>query len=187
VLAWLSSQYGVKKPKTIMTCVDSLTAFFRFCLEDGHVERVLVKKRWRPRLPKPIPKYLDKGEQARVKLKAERLSIRDRAIYEFLLSSGCRCSELTGLDLKGLDIANRTAMVLGKGRKIRQVHFSETCAILLQKYLATHPQDRDALFLNQYGNRLSKQWIYMITSGLGRKGRPRRQARPPPLSAHLCH
>jgi site-specific recombinase XerC len=33
----------------------------------------------------------------------ERLSLRDRAIYEFLLSYGCRRSELTGLDIEDVE------------------------------------------------------------------------------------
>jgi len=178
LLGWLTSQYGNKKPGTIDKSIDVLSKFFRFCLNEGHVERLLVKSRWRPRIPQAIPKYLEKSEQAMVKLQAEQLSLRDRVIYEFLLSSGCRKAELFGLDLKDVDVSHRTATVVGKGRKIRQVHFSETCAILLKKYLETHPEDTDTLFINKSGVRLSKQWIYEIASGLGKKAGLSRQISP---------
>jgi site-specific recombinase XerD len=166
---WLSAWGRDKKPRTIAGYIDSLSVFFKDCLENGHVNRLLVKKRWRPRLPKTVPKYLEKSEQAKVRLQAERRPLRDRAIYEFLLSSGCRCSEAAGLDVQDVDLPKRTATVTGKGDKTRDVHFSETCAILLKRYLSVHPKDREALFLNRFGGRLSREGIWVIISGLGKK------------------
>ena len=45
------------------------------------------------------------------------IEIRDKAMWEVLYSCGLRVSELVGLDLNALDIANGEARVLGKGRK----------------------------------------------------------------------
>ncbi len=58
---------------------------------------------------------------------------------------------------------------MGKGRKSRPVHFSETCAILLQQYLARRGKDGEALFLSRLGKRISKKRIYEIVSELGKK------------------
>jgi site-specific recombinase XerD len=167
VLDWLNSQYGGKKERTRALSISALSVFFKYCHEEHHLDRVLIKRSWRPRIPKSIPKYLDKNEQAACRLQAEKLPLRDRMIYEFLLSSGCRRSELAGLDVKDVDLGNRTAIVLGKGNKTRDVHFSEGCAILLQQYLSTHPKDTDALFLNRSGTRLSDKWFYRVTIRLG--------------------
>jgi site-specific recombinase XerD len=155
VHGWLSVHYGDKKARTYHLVLTILSGFFKFCLGKGYIGRVLTENRWRPRT----------SEQA-VKLQVEEEPLRDRLIYEFLLSSGCRRSELAGLDVKDVDLARRTATVSGKG-KTRQVHFSQGCANLLKQYLSTHPADNDALFLNRFGSRISSTGIYQVTTKLG--------------------
>jgi site-specific recombinase XerD len=154
---WLSANYGDKKAITYYLVLSVLSGFSKFCQAKGYIGRVLTEDHWRPR----------ESEQA-VKLQAEEEPLRDRTIYQFLLSSGCRRSELAGLDVKDLDLARRTATVSSMGGKIRQVLFSEGCAILLKQYLSTHPADADALFINKAGARLSPAAISRVITRLGR-------------------
>ncbi|WP_230591360.1 hypothetical protein [Lysinibacillus sphaericus] len=63
----------------------------------------MKKKRWRPQLPKSLPNYLGEYEFSRIKLISEQLSTRDRAIILFLLTSGCRVSEMSALNIKGIN------------------------------------------------------------------------------------
>lgn len=176
VLTWFNMYYGNKKERTRDFILSILSSFFKFCLAEEYIERPLIKKRWRPRIPKSLPKYLDENELARVKLRAEKLSVRDRALVLFLLSSGCRRSEAAGINVEDLDLENRTVRVKGKGGQNREVHFSEECALLLKEYLDNHhPRGEPALFVNQYGTRLSTVGIYRVTSKLGKKtGLPRK-------------
>ena len=58
---------------------------------------VVIKKRWRPKIPQSLPKYLTDSELARVKMLLENLTLRNRALILFLVSSGCRKSELSNL------------------------------------------------------------------------------------------
>jgi len=95
------------------------------------------------------------------------LPLRDRAIVEFFLSTGCRLSELTNLNVREVDLKNRTAQVTGKGRKLRFVHFSELSAILLKKYLAIRNKDHPALFLTREGSRLGNQGVQQMAHKLG--------------------
>ncbi|WP_342598090.1 tyrosine-type recombinase/integrase [Psychrobacillus sp. FSL H8-0483] len=131
VWKWLNNYSTNKKPRTIDFVLSSLSSFFRFCLEEEYMETQVIKNRWRPKIPHSLPQYLTEQEYARVKLAAEGLSIRDRALILFLFSSGCRKSEVSNLTLQDVDIAKRTAKVIGKGNKIRYIHFSEECAFLL--------------------------------------------------------
>lgn len=78
VLNWLNTRYGDKKEKTKDLVLSVLSSFFKFCQAEGYIDRVLTKNRWRPRIPKSMPKYLDDHEVARVKLSAEKMPIRDR-------------------------------------------------------------------------------------------------------------
>lgn len=152
---------------TIIRHISILSSFFKFCQSEGYIDITLIKKRWRPRRPKPLPKYLDKNEIAKIKLEAEKSSIRNRTIFELLLSSGCRVAEAQGLNIEDIDLKNRTAKVKGKGGKIRFIHFTETCAILLEIYINTHPFSTGPLFLGSKDNVLTIRTMQRIINELG--------------------
>jgi site-specific recombinase XerD len=158
-----------------------LAAFFRFCLEKGYTNRLLTKGRWHPKIETSPPKYLDDHKTARVKIHAENGPLRERAILSFLLASGCRRSEVFGLDIPRVDMEEHTATVKGKGGKERQVHFNEEAALLLGEYLKTRRDHCPALFVNKHGNRLSREGIYRVTAGIGRKAKL-----PESLNPHCC-
>lgn len=98
VLEWLKNNVWGLKPTTIDSYVSVLSKFFNYCLENGYIDKVLVKQRWKPKIPKPLPKYLDSNETAKVKIQAEKSLILERVLLVFLLTTGCRCSEATGLN-----------------------------------------------------------------------------------------
>jgi integrase/recombinase XerD len=167
---WLKDFSVCKSPRTIDLFLSCLSSFFKFCLEEDYIEKMVIKSRWRPKIPQSLPRYLSEQEYARVKLAAESLSLRDRALILFLFSSGCRRTEVSNLNFQDVDLARRTAKVNGKGNKLRHVHFSEECLLVLKDYLRSRSCDEtDALFINRKGNRLLPKGIYEITKKLGKK------------------
>lgn len=168
VLNWINKFYADKKPKTKDMIINVLSSFFNYCESEGYIEKTLIKKRWRPKINDTLPKYLGDDELAVTKLYAEKQSLRDRAIFLFLLSSGCRRTELKMLNKEDIDIDNRTAKVIGKGKKIRNVHISPECAIVLREYLTTRNDSEPALFLNKNGKRLGSCGIYHTTIKIGK-------------------
>lgn len=172
VYDWFQTISLGKKPKTKDLYYSTLSSFFHFCLvEDSvDVDILLVKKRWKPKVPKAIPKFLTESEYAKVKREAETLSLRDRALVLFLFSSGCRKSEVISLKIQGVNLDRRTAKVMGKGKKIRTVHFSEECGLVLKEYLKTRSGDEtEPLFLNKFKGPLNKNGIQLVINKLGRK------------------
>ncbi|WP_163537230.1 site-specific tyrosine recombinase/integron integrase [Gracilibacillus sp. YIM 98692] len=170
VLHWLNQFSLDKKPKTVDIVLSSLSSFFKFCLAEDYINTMVIKKRWRPKIPQSLPRYLSEQEFARVKLAAEKLPIRDRALVLFLFSSGCRSSEVSQIKMKDIDLHRRTAEVKGKGKKIRHVHFSEECACVLRDYLQSRSaESTEPLFMNKFGQSLQKSGIYKITTELGKK------------------
>lgn len=170
VLKWLNEFAIGKKPNSVHLFLSCLSAFFNFCLAEDYMDTVVIKKRWRPKRPQSLPKFLNEQEYARVKLVAETLPLRDRAIVLFLFSSGCRRSEVSNLTVQEIDLEKRTAEVKGKGKKIRHVHFSVECALVLKDYLRTRSHDKtDSLFMSRFGLPLQASGIYFITKKLGRK------------------
>lgn len=171
-----------KKEKTVDAYLTALSSFLQFCLAEEYIENVIIKKRWRPKIPKSLPKYLNENEFARVKIAAENLALRDRALMLFLFSSGCRSSEVSNLSINDVNLDKRTAEVTGKGKKIRNVHFSEECAIVLKEYLQTRfYKETDPLFLNNSGQRLGSKSIYYTTRKVGKKAGLQQSLHP-----HCC-
>lgn len=135
------------------------------------MESVPIKPRWYLREPRPLPRYLEKGEQAKVRQSAEKQILRNRIIVEFLLSSGCRIRELHLLDKSDVELENRTARVMGKGGKIREVHFSETCALLLERYGEMEEvkgEEHPALLVSNIGTRLGISRMRKIINQIGK-------------------
>ncbi|QPC47560.1 tyrosine-type recombinase/integrase [Mangrovibacillus cuniculi] len=167
---WLQEFSKGKKARTIDLFLCVLSSFFQFCLLEGYMDRVVMKKRWKPKIPHSLPKYLSEEEFARVKKASESFSTRDRALLLFLFSSGCRSAEVSSLKIKDVVLSKRTADVVGKGKKIRQVHFSVECLLLLEEYLDTREiQDEDYLFLNRRNQQLKPDGIYEVVRKIGKR------------------
>ncbi|WP_269819033.1 tyrosine-type recombinase/integrase [Lysinibacillus fusiformis] len=155
VREWINDFSIHKKPNTIALVHATLSSFLQFCFDEEYIERLIIKKRWRPQLSKSIPNYLDEYEFSCIKLIFEQLSTRDRAIILFLLTSGCRVSEMSALNIININMDKHTAEVVGKGNKIRTTHFSLECAIALQNYLQARTCDlKERLFMNKFGDHL---------------------------------
>lgn len=169
ILGWFIQNEGHLKETSLKFRLSVLSSFFSFCVKDGILDRSPMKSRWSPRLPQPIPKYLEKGDVAKARKLSESNSLRNRALFEFMLVTGCRVGEVHNLNLENIDFENRSARVFGKGNKIREVHFTEKCAVLLEGYLRTRPRNVPALFLTRNFKRLSIRRIQSILNELGEK------------------
>jgi integrase/recombinase XerD len=94
--------------------------------------------------------------------------LRDRAVLETLYGTGIRISELTGLDLEDVDLAEGEMRVLGKGSRERVVPIGGAAATALREYLAAgRPRmarsgNQRAVFLNQRGGRLTRQGAWEL-------------------------
>jgi len=84
-----------------------------------------------------------------------RYTIRNKAIVAFLKSTGCRISEMTGLDRDAVNLNKLEVVVLGKGNKERKVYLDEVAGMLLQEYLDSRQDDDPALFIGSKKNRLT--------------------------------
>lgn len=96
--------------------------------------------------------------------------LRDAAVLELLYSSGLRVSELVALDRRGIDHAQGTVRVLGKGNKERIVPVGRPALDAVERWerdgrshLAQQgsPEDREeqALFLGVRGARLGDRAV----------------------------
>jgi integrase/recombinase XerD len=74
------------------------------------------------------------------KMREQCQTIREKALFEFLLSTGCRVGEVAGATLDKINWDDNSMTVIGKGDKERTVIFSTRARLFLINYL----QDRES-------------------------------------------
>lgn len=72
---------------------------------------------------------------------------RDIAIFEMLISSGLRISELLSLKKDDISLADCKGVCLGKGNKQRVFYFSEKAKLAIAEYLKQRHDDNPYLFV----------------------------------------
>jgi integrase/recombinase XerD len=97
------------------------------------------------------------------------LTLRNRALLEFLYSTGARISEAVGLDVDDIDTHARSVLLRGKGGKQRLVPVGRPAVEALQAYLvrgrpelARRGRGTPSMFLNARGGRLSRQSAWQV-------------------------
>lgn len=74
---------------------------------------------------------------------------RDRAIMEFLLSTGCRVSEMVSVNISDIDQIDHSLDVIGKGGKKRTVYIKESAWLHIKLYLESRTDNEPSLFINK--------------------------------------
>lgn len=75
-------------------------------------------------------------------------NIREKALVDFIFSTGCRVSECSDINLSDINWDTRSAIIRhGKGNKQRIVYFNAESELTLQKYLEQRKGNDEALFV----------------------------------------
>ena len=141
-----------KKPKTINCHFSCIHAFYDYLIEDERMTLANpVKKHYRLRLPRPLPKHL-RDEQV-VALFNEISDTRDRAMFMLMLRCGLRVEEVARLTADAIEYRSRQLYVFnGKGSKDRVVYLSEDALIALSSYAEKRKWSKEKkVFLVQKG------------------------------------
>jgi integrase/recombinase XerC len=98
-------------------------------------------------------------------------AIRDRLVFEMLYATGCRVSELCGLNLLSVDLGRNILRVMGKGAKERVVPFGLPARDALDSWLAIRATlnpatGEQALLINAKGKRLGVRAVYQLVASL---------------------
>ena len=104
------------------------------------------------------------------KIRDSLQTVKEKALVEFLLSTGCRVSEVANLQIGNIDFRAGECVVLGKGNKERTVYISDNVMYYLQKYLVERRFSAgDPLFLNDRGKAMSKCSIEQLMHKIGKR------------------
>ena len=121
------------------------SAFFGWLRKEDLIEKnpcdnlAPIKRRKEKKLP------FDGEDLVRIQ-DAAAADKRDAAIIAFLLSTGCRISEVCGVNRDDVDLSGQQLIVLGKGNKERTVYIDDECKVRLRIYLDARTDDLPALF-----------------------------------------
>lgn len=125
VIAFLKDLRQTIQQSSAKTYLIALRSFYGWLEDNGYVDksapaRVTVVSE--DRIPDPPP-----AEDITALFAAARNPL-ERALARGLLATGCRISELVGLQIDHLDLVAREAVVMGKGARERVVFFTEDVA-----------------------------------------------------------
>lgn len=86
------------------------------------------------------------------KLRGVLRSDREKAIVEFMLSTGCRVEEMANLRKENIDMDTGAVHLFGKGKKHRTSRMSMTARKAMADYLAGRKDDCPFAFVNERGS-----------------------------------
>ncbi|MBI5874344.1 MAG: tyrosine-type recombinase/integrase [Deltaproteobacteria bacterium] len=116
---------------------------------------------------------VEAGNSQESKKKKTITALRDKAILEVLYSAGLRVSELTGLNMKDVDIDSGIIKVIGKGNKERIAILGEKAREALKAYLvgAHGRAPLQPVFLGARGERIYPRAVQrLVRDTAGKSG-----------------
>ncbi|MEN9342622.1 MAG: hypothetical protein RIR24_209 [Actinomycetota bacterium] len=177
---WLfaADQSGLAK-STLARKSAAIRAFSSWLKKNNYVEADFAQRLKSPKASRPLPKVVSRESldeifsALTVKATAENPNgIRDLAVIELLYASGCRVSELVGLNLEDVDYSRNILRVMGKGAKQRMVPFGAPARDALKSWIEVgRPQlssekSGQALLLNSRGQRLGVRQVFALVASL---------------------
>lgn len=154
---------------TILRNVASIRSLYNFCEKKRMIDINPADNVHTPPVEKKAPVILSLEEVEKLLIQPDQTTnsgARDAAMLELLYATGIRVSELMALNLSDVDLA-LASVKCTTGSKSRVIPIGKMAKIALQNYIGTYREqfvkgEEDALFLNYYGNRLSRQGFWKI-------------------------
>lgn len=161
--------------------ISGLKSFFNFLVFEGYRESSPIDLIESPKLGRKLPIVLSLDE---IELLLNTIDLgnslghRNRAIIETLYGSGLRVSELVNLKISDLYFKENMMLITGKGDKQRLVplgayakkhikHYKDEVRVLNK----ITEEDRDTLFLNRNGRKLTRAMIFTLIKQLAKQAK----------------
>lgn len=159
-------------PGTVNRLLSAVKGFYRYLLESGQavINPFSAVKNFKA--PRKLPRFFFEEEMKAI-LEIEVTdfaSARDRFLFEFLYSTGCRISEAVALNRSQFSSRTETISIVGKGNKERIVCVGDLCRQAYAVYAAYRTafvrargwEENEALFINRRGGRLTARGADLI-------------------------
>lgn len=136
-------QKGISR-RTIDKYREYIARFFSWACNEGYISSNPAKNI-------AAIRYEEKPREALAQVELEYLrmackTIRERAMIEFLYSTGARVSELTTIKKTDINWYEKSVHLFGKGRKHRTSYLNAKAEVALKEYLESRNDDCEYLF-----------------------------------------
>lgn len=167
-------------PSSVERSVAAVKSFHKFLVREGLATDHPAGRVPLPKKPERLPDVVSIEDIDRLlgqPFADGPSGLRDRAALEVLYGCGLRVSELVGLDLLDIDLAESLLRVRGKGDKDRIVPIAGVALSALDDYLhhgrpflrtkKGRGADPSAVFVNIRGGRLTRQSVFGMVKRYG--------------------
>ena len=160
---------------SVVRKISSIKMFHRYLNSFYKIEDVSVKIE-PPHFYKKLPVVLsieEVNDLLKIDLNND-FDYRNKAMLEVMYATGLRVSELVNLTFDNIDLDQGLVRCYGKGNKERIVPLGEVGRHYLKLYLDEHRNNLkkkcfcDKLFLNNHGQRMTRQGLYKIIGEIAR-------------------
>lgn len=154
---------------SVQAHINTLRSFFSWLVDEDNIRKSPMRKIKSLKIDKLRSRHPLTAEQLELVRDGCR-GYKEKALVEFLVSSGCRVSEVAGLRVDDIDWRDRKCKVIGKGNKERTVYFSVRAKLMLQLYIAER-RGGEALFASSRApyEPLTDRGIEKMLSKLGKR------------------
>lgn len=155
---------------SVQAHINTLRSFFSWLVDEDNIRKSPMRKIKSLKIDKLRSRHPLTAEQLELVRDGCR-GYKEKALVEFLVSSGCRVSEVAGSGASTISTgATESAKVIGKGNKERTVYFSVRAKLMLQLYIAER-RGGEALFASSRApyEPLTDRGIEKMISKLGKR------------------
>ena len=186
IAAWLLQlKKDDMSPATVNRKLASVRAYYRFMIETGKLMMDPTTGIRSPRIERKDIEYLTIDEVSRLLSATSETDIgyRDLAILEMLYATGLRVTELMFANIDDVNLRMGFVSCNGSHGKARIIPLGRPARAALEKYIydvrphfrradaasGKKPKDDGALFLNYYGERITRQALWKIIKSYSEK------------------
>lgn len=144
-----------------------LSAFFSWLTIEEIIQKNPMLRIKKVKQDKVIKKPFSDIEVEKLRLNCKNK--KEKALVEFMLSTGCRVSEISNVDLNDVNFETGECIVFGKGNKERTVYISNKSMYYIKDYIESRKKSSTALFTGKFGKRLSKAAIENTVRMIGKR------------------
>lgn len=174
VEAFVLGELAVHAPATAHNRFRAVRTFFRWLVREGLLDVSPIAGLRAPRLPDDPPPVL-RTEQLQAVLRAtvghdHFRTLRDRALVQVLIDSGCRRAELLGLRTIDVEPGTGLVRVKGKGDRMRFVVVGQVTGRAIAAYLACRSDHQCAALPDLWLGRSGRFTNSALARMLARRG-----------------
>ena len=155
--------------RTLDSRRSAIHAFFEWAANEGYIGK-------NPCRAIKVIKYERKEREGLTAIELEKVrmackNIREKALVEFLYSTGARVTEACTIKISDVDFEKGEVWLFGKGSKHRKSYITAKCALYLSEYLNSRNDESKYLFVSERKphNSLKKEAVERVIRNLGKR------------------